>query len=101
MTSIKVSSLDVLPEGSMKQFYVRDLEILVIHSNGKLYGLDARCSHAGAPLEEGTVEKYTLTCPWHGSQFRITDGAVVRGPAEKSLGVFDAQVRDGWVFIEL
>ncbi len=101
MTSIKVSRLDVLPEGSMKQFYVRDREILVIHSNGKLYGLDARCSHAGAPLEEGTVEGDTLTCPWHGSQFRITDGAVVRGPAEKALGVFDAQVRDGWVFIEL
>jgi nitrite reductase/ring-hydroxylating ferredoxin subunit len=98
---VKVCSLDVLSAGEMKQFHVKDQEILIINREGQVFGLAARCTHAGAPLEEGTLSGDTLTCPWHGSQFRITDGAVQRGPAEKTLKTFAITVKDNSVFIEL
>jgi nitrite reductase/ring-hydroxylating ferredoxin subunit len=98
---LKVCSLDVLPPESMNQFTVNEHEILVINHDGKFFCLDARCSHAGAPLAEGTLTNDVLKCPWHGSQFRIMDGTVIKGPAEKQLRVYPHIVRDNFLFIEL
>jgi nitrite reductase/ring-hydroxylating ferredoxin subunit len=101
LVSVKVCSLDVIPSGTIKQFNIKDCEVLIINDNGQFSCLDARCTHAGAPLEEGILEGDVLTCPWHGSQFRITDGSVVRGPAEKQLKTYLVTVADGAVFIDL
>jgi len=98
---VKVCRLNVIPAGTMKQFYVKDFEVLLVNSGNQLRCLDARCTHAGAPLEEGTLEGDVLTCPWHGSQFRITDGTVVRGPAENPLRSYPVAVKDEEVFIEV
>jgi nitrite reductase/ring-hydroxylating ferredoxin subunit len=34
------------------------------------------CSHEGGPLEEGTLEGYNLTCPWHYAVFDILNATV-------------------------
>ena len=40
------------------------------------------CGHAGGPLDEGEFDgEGCVTCPWHGSVFRLADGHVVHGPA--------------------
>jgi nitrite reductase/ring-hydroxylating ferredoxin subunit len=101
MVQMKVCSLDIVPSGSMKQFYVKEHEVLVINQNGQYFCLDGRCTHAGAPLVDGKIDGETLTCPWHKSQFRITDGTVIRGPAEKQLKVYAVTVRDSALFIEI
>jgi nitrite reductase/ring-hydroxylating ferredoxin subunit len=84
----------------MKQFYVGEMEILVVNFGGQIFCLDGRCTHAGAPLAEGTLNREVLTCPWHGSQFSVTNGLVLRGPAEKQLRVYSSTVKDGFVFID-
>jgi nitrite reductase/ring-hydroxylating ferredoxin subunit len=101
MVQLKVCSLEVVPVGSMKQFYAGDLEVIVINSNGQFFCLDGRCTHAGAPLAEGTLKGEVLTCPWHGSQFNIKDGSVIRGPAEKTLRAYITLVKDNFLFIEV
>ena len=101
MTQVKVCSLDVVPSGSMKQFYLMEREVLIVNLNGQFYCLDARCTHAGAPLTEGTLNGDVLTCPWHGSQFRITNGIVLKGPAEKELKAYSVTVRDNFLFVEV
>jgi nitrite reductase/ring-hydroxylating ferredoxin subunit len=37
MTQTKVCSLDLVPAGSMKQFYVSDLEVVIINLGGQIY----------------------------------------------------------------
>jgi nitrite reductase/ring-hydroxylating ferredoxin subunit len=101
MTQMKMCSLDMVPAGSMKQFSVGELEILVVNFGNQISCLDGRCTHAGAPLAEGTLTSEVLTCPWHGSQFNVTNGTVLRGPAEKPLKVYPSTMRDGFVFIEV
>jgi nitrite reductase/ring-hydroxylating ferredoxin subunit len=101
MTQMKVCRMDSVPVGSMKQFYVGDLEILVVNLASQIFCLDGRCTHAGAPLAEGTLNSDVLTCPWHGSQFNVTNGAILHGPAEKQLRVYSSTVRDGVVFIDV
>ena len=33
--------------------------------NGKIFAMDSVCSHEGGPLEDGSLDNYNLTCPWH------------------------------------
>ncbi len=101
MQPTKICNLDSVPPGTLRQFNVKDNEILVVNVDGEISCVGARCTHAGAPLEEGTIEGEVLTCPWHGSQFRVADGSVLRGPAEKPLRAYKATIRGGSVFIEL
>jgi nitrite reductase/ring-hydroxylating ferredoxin subunit len=84
----------------MKQFDLKDGEFLVINMNNQFYCLEARCTHAGAPLGEGNLEGDILTCPWHYSQFNVADGSVVRGPANDPLKAYRISVRDGQLFID-
>ena len=102
MDLIKICNLEVAPPpGSLKEFKVRKLEILVSNIDGKFFCTSTRCPHAGgAPLSEGTLEGVVLTCPWHEAQFRVTDGQLLRGPATDNLLVYRTVVKDCGIFIE-
>jgi len=99
---LKICDIEVAPSsGSLKEFKVGKLEILVSNIGGKFFCTSARCPHAGgAPLSEGTLEGIVLTCPWHEAQFRVTDGQVLRGPATDNLLVYRTVVKDNGIFIE-
>jgi nitrite reductase/ring-hydroxylating ferredoxin subunit len=90
---------DVSP-GDMKQFDLKEEEILAVNLTGKLHCLEGRCSHAGAPLAEGSLKTDILTCPWHCSQFKLPDGSVLRGPARKPLRVYRTEEKDGQLIVE-
>ncbi len=101
MAQMKVCNLELVPVGTLKQFYVDEREILVVNLGGQFFCYEGRCTHAGAPLAEGTLNGDVLTCPWHGSQFKITDGSVVRGPAVNHLKAYTSMVKDNFLFIEV
>lgn len=46
-------------------------------------GLSAVCTHQGCLVNEVTDQR--ILCPCHGSQFSITDGSVLQGPATSPL----------------
>ncbi len=98
---LRLCSIKEVSTGEMRQFNLGGEEILVANLEGRFYCLDSRCSHAGAPLAEGSLQGETLTCPWHYSQFRITDGSVLRGPASSPLRVYRTEIRDGQLFVDL
>ncbi len=91
----------VLKDGELRSFKVKGFEILAINVQGKIYCLDGRCTHAGAPLAEGTLNGEILTCPWHYSQYNITTGVVVKGPAYKPLKTYAIQERENMVMIDI
>ncbi len=58
--------------------------------------LSGVCSHWGGPLAEGRLlEDDCVECPWHGSRFRMQDGAVQQGPAAFDQPVFETRIRNG------
>ncbi len=76
--------------------------VLLHRHAGTIHAIAARCTHAGGPLNEGDVDdELCVTCPWHGSRFRLADGSVTRGPATAPQPVFDVQVVDGNVEVRL
>ena len=76
------------------EFHVRDVargsaalvgDVVVFNVDGNFCATQATCPHRGGPLGEGKLDGSTVTCPWHGSQFNVCSGAVLRGPAIEPL----------------
>ena len=57
----------------------------VFNVAGRYCATQAKCTHRQGPLSEGTLDGSTVTCPWHGSQFDVCTGAVLRGPARDPI----------------
>ncbi len=73
-------SKDVAP-GQMRAFDVAGTQVAVASVAGTLHALDDTCPHRGCSLAKGKLEVTVVTCPCHGSQFDVTSGALLRGPA--------------------
>jgi 3-phenylpropionate/trans-cinnamate dioxygenase ferredoxin component len=84
--------LSEVPPGSV--LLVGDAAVFSVE--GGFCPTQARCTHRQGPLSEGTLDGSTVTCPWHGSQFNVCTGAVVRGPANVPLKTYTISV-DGEV----
>jgi nitrite reductase/ring-hydroxylating ferredoxin subunit len=72
-------------------------QVMLYRSGGTLYAIDNTCSHAGGLLSRCPVADLTATCPLHGSRFSLTDGSVVRGPANQPQPVLPTRIRNGWI----
>ena len=66
--------------------------VLILRHRGEVVALDGRCPHRGAPMDEGELRDGCLVCPWHGSVFRIDDGALVQGPSTVPLPTYECRV---------
>jgi Rieske Fe-S protein len=64
---------------------------------GQFRAFDATCTHEFCLVT--SVDGGLITCPCHGSQFRIEDGSVARGPARQPLPSRNATVTDGVIVI--
>jgi nitrite reductase/ring-hydroxylating ferredoxin subunit len=71
--------------GHMRVFVATGTKISVVNANGHLYAFDDTCTHLGCSLAKGELDGTTVTCPCHGSQFDVTSGAVLRGPAKQPV----------------
>jgi nitrite reductase/ring-hydroxylating ferredoxin subunit len=67
-------------------------EVAVFNVDGDFCATEAKCTHRQGPLGEGTLEGSTVTCPWHGSQFNVCTGAVLRGPATLPLRTYNVTI---------
>jgi nitrite reductase/ring-hydroxylating ferredoxin subunit len=81
-----------LPEATPVRQMLGEVPVVAIRAAGMVHVLADRCSHMSGPLSDGELADGCLTCPWHGSAFRITDGSVARGPATAPQPAF--QVRE-------
>lgn len=83
-----------------------DVPVMVIRQEQDVAVLADRCSHASGPLHEGMLLRgidgsggaasgdgeLCVECPWHKSVFRVSDGAVVHGPATAPQPGFDTRI---------
>jgi nitrite reductase/ring-hydroxylating ferredoxin subunit len=65
-----------IKEGGLLGVELEGNKIVLVRVNGQVFAIDAVCSHKGAPLEEGNLEGYNLTCPWHYAVFDVHNGKV-------------------------
>ncbi len=96
-----VRSAGDLPEGKAVRVTVDGVDVFLFRLGDRIFALANRCSHQGGPLHKGVVKATganpTVTCPVHGSIFRLMDGMVIRGPASTRQPVYETRVNGGAV----
>lgn len=86
-----------LTEGTAQCVTVGSVEVLVVRHRGELFALSDRCAHRGGPLHEGEIADGCVTCPWHGSVFRLSDGSLERGPSAYPQPAWEVRANGGRV----
>lgn len=101
----RLARLDELPAGQPVSVQLGAVPLLVIRQDSQVQVLAGQCSHLSGPLHEGKVagsgEDAQIECPWHGSTFRLRDGAVIHGPATAPQPSLRTRIVDGAVEVEL
>ena len=75
---IPVAKASEFPSGTMREIVHQGRRILLARVGDDFFATQARCNHLGGPLPRGTLEGTVVTCPWHGSQYDLRDGRVLR-----------------------
>jgi nitrite reductase/ring-hydroxylating ferredoxin subunit len=91
-----VAAIADIPMAKPVAFTVGDAEVMILRLGDQVFATSNRCTHQKAPLNKGvartTGSLITISCPLHGSTFRLADGRILRGPAITKLPVHEARV---------
>ena len=92
-----------LPDRRPVRGVVAEEAVLILKADDVIFAIGNQCTHQGAGLDRGVVKiagsVRTVTCPAHGSVFRLDDGKVMRPPATKPVPAYDVKVEDGRVLV--
>jgi nitrite reductase/ring-hydroxylating ferredoxin subunit len=80
--------LSQVEPGQTRLVHVDGQPVAVYNVAGTFYATQDACTHADGPLSEGDLDGQVITCPWHGSCFDVTNGAVVCGPATQPVKTY-------------
>jgi nitrite reductase/ring-hydroxylating ferredoxin subunit len=97
---VKLASYHDVPEGG--SLYVRGpagLEIALFRVQGEIFALNNACPHQGAPLAEGQLQGYCITCPWHAWDFDVRTGECLTYPEEDAQKI-TIKVQEEEIYLE-
>lgn len=101
LNTVRVASVKDLKDGITLCVNAGGKPLALFQVNGTYYATDNACPHAGGPLCDGAVKDGVVTCPWHGSQFKIETGEVVHGPATVNVQTYPVEIHGEDVVIVL
>ena len=96
LTGIVLGAASEIPVGGGK-IYTAAKVVVTQPTRGQYQAFSAVCTHVGCIMSE--VANGTIDCPCHGSEFKITTGAVVTGPAPAPLPKKQIKIVDGQVVL--
>ena len=87
---VRIGNATDVADGQMRVFDVAGTNVNVSNVNvsnvnGRLYAFDDTCTLMGCSLADGELDGTTVTCACHDSQFDVTSGDVLRGPAQRPV----------------
>ena len=96
-----VAQADSLEPGKLTPAEVtvdgQKVSLALLKRGQTVLAISGTCPHWGGPLAEGKLDDDIVECPWHGSQFNMSTGCAVQGPASTPVNVFETRIRDGSV----
>jgi nitrite reductase/ring-hydroxylating ferredoxin subunit len=101
MAEFTVAALDQLGNRELAAFDVSGDRVAIATVGDAFYAFGDTCTHLGCSLADGNLEGTTVTCPCHGSQFDVTTGEVVRGPAREPVASYPVRLEAGALRVEV
>src|SRR5436190_11244330 len=71
--------------------------VLLAHVEPNWFAVGGKCTHYGAPLDQGVLVSETIRCPWHHACFELHNGAASRAPAINDLPSYDVAIENNVV----
>jgi Rieske Fe-S protein len=96
LTGTVLGAASEVPVGGGK-IYTTAKVVVTQPARGQYRAFSAVCTHVGCIMSE--VANGTIDCPCHGSEFKITTGAVVTGPAPAPLPKKQIKIENGMVVL--
>jgi 3-phenylpropionate/trans-cinnamate dioxygenase ferredoxin component len=87
-----VGKANDVPEGEMRGYEVGGEDVAVANVSGTFHAFGNICTHMQCHLSEGDLDGTTVTCACHGSEFNVTNGDVIGGPATEPVGSYEVRV---------
>lgn len=88
-----------LEENTPKRVQASGGPVMLLRQGYEIFAISPTCTHLGGPLDEGQLDGSTISCPWHGSVFCVSDGKVLHGPATMNQPAFDVRVQNGQIAV--
>jgi 3-phenylpropionate/trans-cinnamate dioxygenase ferredoxin component len=98
---VKVAELDDLDEGELIAVEIDGEPVCLAKVDGTVYAFTGTCTHIGGPLHEGELDDDVVTCPWHGAQFNVRTGKVLRGPARQDIQTYALRLEGNSILVSL
>jgi NADPH-dependent 2,4-dienoyl-CoA reductase/sulfur reductase-like enzyme/nitrite reductase/ring-hydroxylating ferredoxin subunit len=92
-------ALDQLQDGIPVEGHFQAEPVLLVRRGQDVLAIGARCSHYGAPLEEGLAVGETVRCPWHHACFSLRNGEALGAPALDAVDCFQVERRGNKVVV--
>lgn len=78
----------------------RELAVFLLGEPDDVVVVDNACPHASGNLSSGTVDRETVTCPWHEWRFNLRTGLCTHSDRARVVR-YRAEVRQGDVWVDL
>ena len=73
---VKGAVVSEVPPATMRAVEVKGRRLILVHTEGEVQALDARCPHRGGPLDQGNLWQGIVECPWHHYRYDARTGKI-------------------------
>lgn len=89
----------IAPNGARVIEVANDERIAIFRNPNNEFGAISNvCRHQAGPLGEGCMVDGLVTCPWHGFQYQLIDGASPP-PFEEKVATYEMKLEDGTLLL--
>jgi nitrite reductase/ring-hydroxylating ferredoxin subunit len=88
-----------IADGRARIVVVGGERVALFRDGSQVFALSNVCQHQNGPLGEGCIRDGLVTCPWHGYQYRPSDGCSPP-PFTERVPTFRTRIVAGRVWIE-
>jgi len=97
---IVAAEVSNLQPGTVQRVKAGTTVLALVCSSEGIYATERSCPHEAGPLDEGSVDGTTLTCPVHGYKFDCKNGACLT-ESRYHLRTFETKLEEGKVWVRL
>src|SRR5262245_33892830 len=87
---VTVARAGDIPPGAARQVTVDGRWVALFHIDGAYHAVEHHCLHLAGQPYEGPLGGHIVTCPWHGWQYDVRNGALIQDP---TVGVSKHETR--------
>jgi nitrite reductase/ring-hydroxylating ferredoxin subunit len=97
---VRVTTVEQLDGTKLAAFGVHGEWVAIAVVDGSYYAFEDICPHLQCSLAGGNLQGTSVICPCHGSEFDVTSGKRLAGPARRDIRTYPVHLEDGVLTIE-